>query len=54
MVYQYLLHVFLKYTQNNLEYLILSTNTNSNLSLHVDGDILSLLLLYELFMFFHV
>ena len=51
MIYQYLLHVFLKCIQNNLEYLI---SGNPNLSFHVGGDILNLLLLYELFYFFHV
>ena len=57
MVCQYFLHAFFKYTQNNLEYLIENTydsSGNSNLSFHVGAGILNLLLLHQLFMFFHV
>ena len=56
MDYQYFHYVFLKYTQNNLEYLVLSM-THLVIQIHhfhVGADILNLLLLYELFMFFHV
>ena len=66
MDYQHFHCVSLKYIQNNLEYLILLSmilisdtpiygpSGNSNSSLHVGADILNLLLLYELFTFFHV
>ena len=57
MDYQHFHRVSLKHIQYNLEYLILTENDpsgNSNSSLHVGADILNLLLLYELFTFFHV
>ena len=46
---------FLKYTQNNLESdTEYDPSGNSNVSFHVGTHILNSLLLYELFMFFHV
>ena len=48
---------FLKCIQNNLEYLSDTEyypSGNSNLSFHIGADILDLLLLYELLLFFHV
>ena len=62
MDYQHFHYVFKECTQNNIEYLILSMihlvmikyDIKYDSSLHVGVDILNLLLLYELFMFFHV
>ena len=58
MDYQYFRCVSLKYIQNNIEYLITNMiHLVTQSSLHVGADILNLLLLlllYELFMFFHV
>ena len=52
MDYQSFHYVFLKYTQNNLEYLIQSmTHLVIPCWTHVGADILNLLLLHELFMF---
>ena len=53
MDYQHFHCVSLKYIQNNLESKY-EPSGNSNSSLHVGADILNLLLLYELFMFFQV
>ena len=61
MDYQHFHYVFLKNIQNNLEYLILNMIHLVTQTLpppspppNVGADILNLLLLYELFMFFHV
>ena len=52
MDYQSFHYVFLKYTQNNLEYLIQSmTHLAIPCWTHFGADILNLLLLHELFMF---
>ena len=47
MDYQHSRHVFLRYTKNNLEYLI--QNMVRQFSFHMGADILKLLLLYEFF-----
>ena len=53
MDYQDFLHAFLKYTQNNLEYLMLSVIYLVIQIYHsILEDILNLLLLYDIFMFF--
>ena len=48
--------IFFKYTQKVLEYQIQNygPSGNSSFSSHIGAGILNLLLLYELFMFFHV
>ena len=51
MDYQHFHYVSQEYTQNNLEYLILNM---IHMVIQIGADILNLLLLYELFMFFHV
>ena len=56
MDYQHSDYVSQEYNQNNLEYLILSMIhlIIQNTLPYVGANILNLLLLYELFMFFHV
>ena len=53
MDYQDFFHAFLRYTQNNLEYLMLSVIYLVIQIYHsMLEDILNLLLLYDIFMFF--